>query len=45
MALETPVQMPRTAVAGPEMVALAPFYRNWRWSGTIQPGGMGPGSP
>ena len=45
MTLDTPVQLPRTAVAGPEMAALAPFYRNWRWMGTIQAGGMGPGSP
>jgi len=45
MTLDTPVQLPRTAEAGPEMAALAPFYRNWRCAGTIQPGGMGPGSP
>jgi hypothetical protein len=45
MALETPVQLPRSAEAGPEMTALAPFYRDWHWTGTIQAGGMGPGSP
>jgi len=27
------------------MAALAPFYRDWRWSGTIEADGMGPGSP
>lgn len=45
MAIDTPLQLPRSAVAGPEMAALAPFYRNWTWIGTIQAGGMGPGSP
>jgi len=39
------IQLPKSAVAGPEMEALAPFYRDWRWTGTIQAGGMGPGSP
>lgn len=37
--------LPASAQAGPEMAALAPFYRNWRWTGTIEPDGMGPGSP
>jgi hypothetical protein len=27
------------------MAALAPFYRDATWTGTIQAGGMGPGSP
>jgi hypothetical protein len=27
------------------MTALAPFYRDWVWAGTIEAGGMGPGSP
>jgi hypothetical protein len=27
------------------MAALAPFYRDWTWTGTIEAGGMGPGSP
>jgi len=45
MAIETAPQLPQTAIAGPEVAALAPFYRNWRWTGTIEPGGMGPGSP
>lgn len=45
MTTETPVQLPHSAVAGPEMAALAPFYRDWSWTGTIQAGGMGPGSP
>jgi hypothetical protein len=37
--------IPKSATAGPEMSALAPFYRDWRWAGTIEAGGMGPGSP
>jgi len=37
--------LPRSAQASPEMEALAPFYQDWRWSGTIEAGGMGPGSP
>ena len=45
MTSETATQLPHSAVAGSEMVALAPFYRNWTWTGTIQAGGMGPGSP
>jgi hypothetical protein len=32
-------------VPGPEVQALGPFYRAWRWTGTIEAGGMGPGSP
>ena len=44
MTTEAPT-IPRSATAGPEMQALAPFYRNWRWTGTIEAGGMGPGSP
>lgn len=39
------IQLPASAMAGPEMAALAPFYRDWRWTGTIEAGGMGPGSP
>ncbi len=45
MTSETSTQLPRSAVAGFEMEALAPFYRNWTWTGTIRAGGMGPGSP
>ena len=37
--------LPRSAQAGPEMADLAPFYRDWTWRGTIEAGGMGPGSP
>jgi hypothetical protein len=44
MTTET-IPLPRSAAAGQEMVALAPFYRDWRWTGTIEAGGMGPGSP
>src|SRR5690606_25826863 len=39
------IALPRSAQAGPEMAALAPFYRDWTWTGTIEAGGMGPGSP
>jgi hypothetical protein len=39
------VSVPQSAKPGPEMAALAPFYRNWAWTGTIEAGGMGPGSP
>jgi uncharacterized protein DUF1579 len=45
MAIETTVQLPKSAQPGPEIAALAPFYRDWVWSGTIRKGGMGPGSP
>jgi hypothetical protein len=45
MTLQADVQLPASAKAGPEVAALAPFYRNWVWSGTIETGGMGPGSP
>jgi hypothetical protein len=45
MTIETTVNIPKSAEAGPEMAALAPFYRDWAWTGTIEPGGMGPGSP
>jgi hypothetical protein len=37
--------LPRSAEIGPEVSALAPFYRDWRWTGLIEAGGMGPGSP
>ena len=42
---ETTIQLPASAQPGPEVAALAPFYKDWRWSGTIEAGGMGPGSP
>ena len=45
MTIETTVNIPKSAEAGPEMAALAPFYRDWTWTGTIEPGGMGQGSP
>jgi hypothetical protein len=46
MATQTiPMPIPQQAKAGPEVAALAPFYRDWRWRGTIEAGGMGPGSP
>jgi hypothetical protein len=37
--------VPKPAAAGPEMAALARFHRDVSWSGTIEAGGMGPGSP
>ena len=43
--LTHPSALPASATAGPEMAALAPFYRDWRWTGTIEVNGMGPGSP
>ena len=27
--------LPHSATPGPEMAALAPFYRDWTWRGTI----------
>src|SRR5687768_6999796 len=44
MTVET-ASLPTSARPGPEMELLAPFYRQWTWTGTIEPGGMGPGSP
>jgi hypothetical protein len=37
--------LPRPRTPGPEMAALARFYVDVSWSGTIEPDGMGPGSP
>lgn len=45
LAVESPTPLPRSAVPGPEMAALARFYRDATWTGTIEAGGMGPGSP
>jgi hypothetical protein len=45
MTTPTAPVLPHSAVAGPEMAALAPFYRDWRWRGTIEANGMGPDSP
>jgi hypothetical protein len=45
MTIETAPQLPHSAVAGPEMAVLAPFYRDWSWTGTIEAGGMGSESP
>jgi hypothetical protein len=39
------IPLPASRTAGVEMERLAPFYRDWRWTGTIEAGGMGPGSP
>ena len=45
MTTEAPIQLPHSAMPGAEMEALAPFYRNWTWTGKIEAGGMGPRSP
>ena len=45
MVVETPLVIPASARAGTEMAALAPFYQDWVWTGRIEAGGMGPGSP
>jgi hypothetical protein len=37
--------LPRPRTPGPEMAALDRFYTNVTWTGTIEPNGMGPGSP
>jgi hypothetical protein len=37
--------VPRPITPGQEMAALARFYPDVTWTGTIAPGGMGPGSP
>ena len=37
--------VPQPIEAGAEMRDLARFHRDITWTGTIQPGGMGPGSP
>ncbi len=36
---------PRPRTPGPEMAALTRFYADVTWTGTIEPGGMGPGTP
>jgi Protein of unknown function (DUF1579) len=45
MSIDVNPTLPRSAEPGPEMAALAPFYRDWSWTGTIEANGMGPGSP
>jgi hypothetical protein len=40
-----PWQPPVPVGAGPEMAALAAFHFDCRWTGTVEAGGMGPGSP
>ena len=37
--------VPRPIEAGAEMRELARFHRNVAWTGTIEPGGMGPAAP
>lgn len=34
--------LPRPRTPGPEMSALVRFYVDVTWTGTIEPGGMGP---
>ena len=38
-------RVPKPIGAGPEMKALGRFYRDVTWKGTINEGGMGPGTP
>jgi hypothetical protein len=45
MDTRTDVTVPIPASAGPEMDALARFYRDVTWKGVIHEGGMGPGTP
>src|SRR5438046_8873380 len=37
--------VPQPIAPGPEMAALSRFFLDVTWTGTIHPGGMGPGSP
>lgn len=37
--------VPRPVPPGPEMAALARFYPDVTWTGTVAAGGMGPGTP
>jgi len=37
--------VPQPITPGPEMTALARFHTDVTWTGTIQAGGMGPGTP
>jgi hypothetical protein len=37
--------IPKPITPGPEMAALARFHTDVTWTGTIQPGAMGPGTP
>jgi hypothetical protein len=37
--------VPKPITPGPEMAALARFHTDVTWTGTIQAGGMGPGTP
>ena len=38
-------KVPKPIVPGPEMEALDRFYPDVTWTGTIEAGGMGPGTP
>ena len=38
-------RVPRPITPGPEMEALARFHPDITWTGTIEEGGMGPGTP
>ena len=37
--------IPRPIAAGPEMEVLARFCRDMTWTGSVEAGGMGPGTP
>ena len=45
MDARTDTAVPRPASVGPQMEALARFYRDVSWQGVIHEGGMGPGTP
>src|SRR5688572_12570366 len=38
-------EIPQPITPGPEMAALARFYPDVTWTGTVVAGGMGPGTP
>src|ERR671910_2004853 len=38
-------RVPKPITPGPEMIALRRFHPDVKWEGTIEAGGMGPGTP
>ena len=45
MSVSEAAVVPKPITVGPEMAALRRFYPDVAWVGTIEPGGMGPGTP
>jgi hypothetical protein len=45
MSVNEAAVVPQPVTVGPEMTALRRFYPDVTWAGTIEPGGMGPGTP